>query len=123
MLAGMQYFDFSTSYLEELERRLAALDGTERAAVFSSGASAIATSILALLEPGDHVVASSPLRSETRRFLEEVAPRFGIQVSLVEAGSDTVAAIREEAANIKADRLRLIWIETPSDPTNLLIDI
>jgi methionine-gamma-lyase len=114
---------FPTSHLDSTERRIAALDGTEQAALFCSGSAAVATAIFGLLEPGDHIVVSEPLPRETRRFLADVAPRFGVLASFVAAGSDAVAAIREEASRIKADRLRLILIQTPADPTNTLIDI
>jgi methionine-gamma-lyase len=114
---------FPTFHLDSFERRIAALDGTERGALFSSDIAAISTAMLALLLPGDHVVATEPLPRTTRRLLEEAGLRFGIKASFVPAGTDAVAAIREEAASIKADRLRMILVQTPADPSNVQVDL
>src|SRR5688572_21986573 len=105
--------------IETYERKLSELDGTEQGALFASGGAAVSTAVFALLEPGEQIVATVPMRSEVQRFLGEVGRRFGVQTTFVAAGTDTVAAIREEAARIKADRLRMIWVESPADPTNV----
>jgi methionine-gamma-lyase len=117
------YSRFSNPTVSVFEERLAAFDGSERALAFGSGMAAISSALLSLLEPGEHVVATAPIYGGTHRFLADVLPRFGIQTTFVPAGVDAAGSIREAAAAIKADRLRMIYVETPANPSNALVDI
>lgn len=119
----MVYSRLSNPNLEIFEARLAALDGTERGAAFATGMAAVSTTLLALLQPGDHIIATAPVYGGTYHLLTEVLRRFGIQTAFVPSGTDTPAAIREAAARIRGDRLRMIYVETPANPTNALVDI
>jgi len=73
----------NTPNADVLHRRLAALEGTEAALVLSSGMGATACTMLALLRPGDHLVASHWLYGGTQKFLESELPAMGIEVTAV----------------------------------------
>jgi cystathionine beta-lyase/cystathionine gamma-synthase len=67
-----------------LSRRLAELEGAESALVLASGMAATACTMLALLRSGDHLLASTWLRPDTRRFCERALPALGVTVSFVD---------------------------------------
>ncbi|MBC2581793.1 aminotransferase class I/II-fold pyridoxal phosphate-dependent enzyme [Clostridium sp. DJ247] len=102
---------------QQLEEKIALLEGGEAALAFASGIAAISTSILTLCSAGDHIVASTELYSGTFGFLTKNAPRLGIEVSLVKIRSaeDIKAAMKSNT--------KIVYIETPSNPTMSLIDI
>lgn len=101
-----------------LEDRLADLEGGDHALALSAGMGAIGTTVLSLLEPGDHVVAFKYLYGGTRKLFDELLePSFGITVEYVDATSlDAVqAAVTDETA--------LVWVESPTNPLMKLCDI
>lgn len=104
------------------ERHLAAWDKTDMAAAFASGMAAISTTLLALLSPGDHVIASAPLSGATHYLLEHILPRFGITCTQVIAGDDTVPCMRAAAESHRGS-VRLLLIETPTNPSNIMVDL
>jgi methionine-gamma-lyase len=120
---GLIYSRLNNPNLQIFEERMAAWDHTEQAAVFSSGMAAISTSMFALLSPGDHVLSTRPIYGGTHYLFEHVLPRFGINVTQVLAGMDTAARMRAVAEDVGLDRVRLIFVETPANPTNALVDI
>ena len=96
---------------------VAALEGTETALLTASGMGAISTTVLALLQAGDHVVAQTRHYMSTAKLFDEVLPRFGVQVSIVEQTelSAIEAALRPNT--------RLIMLETPANPTLVVTDL
>jgi len=101
-----------------LEQRLASLEGGRFAFAVSSGTAAIATALLAGLEPGDHVVAFDDLYAGTKRSLEALfRDRLQVDVDFVDATAveNVVDAIRPETA--------FVWMETPTNPLLRLCDI
>lgn len=101
-----------------LEQRLAGLEGGDHAFAFGSGTAAISTLFLSVLEPGDHVVAFDDLYAGTRRMLEVLfRDRLGVDVSFVDATdtANVTDALRPET--------RLVWMETPTNPTMKLCDV
>src|SRR5687768_1589440 len=70
-----------------LEKKIAALEKTESARCFSSGAAAVSAAILHSVKAGDHVLAVQTIYGPTRLFLTEYMPRFGVEVSFVD-GTD-----------------------------------
>jgi len=102
---------------EHVAAILAKLEGTETALLTGSGMAAISTTVLALVSAGDHVIAQSRHYMSTTKLFEEVLPRFGVQVSIVEQ-SDLAAM---EAA--MRPNTRLIMLETPVNPTLMLTDL
>jgi methionine-gamma-lyase len=120
---GLIYSRLNNPNLQIFEERLAAWDRTDKGAVFASGMAAISTTMLALLKPGDHVLSSAPVYGGTHFLFEHVLPRFGIQVIQVPAGNDTPVLMREAAEQIGEGKVKFIFIETPANPSNALVDI
>lgn len=102
---------------EQVEALLCALEAGERALVFASGMAAATTAFLAL-SPGDHVIAPSVMYFGLRKWLVNVGRHWGLEVDFVPPGD--VAAL--EAA-LKPGRTKLVWIETPCNPTWTVTDI
>lgn len=120
---GLIYSRLNNPGLQILEDRLTLWDGAEDAAVFSSGMAAISTAALTFLRPGDVVVFSEPSYGGTEYLFHEVLPHYGIEVVCFRCigGAEGIReALEEEGLK---ERLRMIMIETPSNPTNDLIDI
>ena len=125
---GLVYSRFNGPNQEILEDRLGIWDGAEDALVFSSGMSAIATLLLAWCGRGDVIVHSGPLYAATEGFIARQMSRFGVTYVDFPAGasrSEIDAAIargKEMAAN-QGGKLALIYLESPANPTNALVDI
>ncbi len=97
--------------------KIASLENTENALVFSSGMAAISTVLFTFLGQGDHVVFQKGLYGGTSHFLEREFVRFGISYTLADGRqtTDLKAAIQENT--------KLIYIETPSNPLLNITDI
>jgi methionine-gamma-lyase len=120
---GLIYSRLNNPDLQILEERLTLWDHAEEAAVFDSGMAAITTVLLEFLKPGDTILCSTPTYGGTDHFINHILEKFKIDALFFQAG-----ASEEEIKNIiinsgKQDSLRLIYIETPANPTNALIDI
>src|SRR5699024_11024518 len=112
------YSRLSNPTRHALEERLAALEGGDRAFAFSSGTAAIATTILSVVEPGDHIVASADLYAGTRRLLETVfESRLGVAVDFVDATDP------ENVTDAIEPETTLMMLETPTNPLLTLCDI
>ena len=97
--------------------KIAALEETETALVFSSGMAAITAVILGLLGSGDHVVFQKGLYGGTSNFILSELNRFGIGFSF--AASQRAADIMAEVR----DQTKLIYLETPSNPLLSITDL
>ncbi|MBB3908515.1 trans-sulfuration enzyme family protein [Anoxybacteroides rupiense] len=100
-----------------VEKIMAELEGTETALVTGSGMGAIATAVLSLVGAGDHVIAQTRHYMSTAKIMDELLPRFGVQVTLVEQ-ADIHAFEQAIRPNTK-----LIMVETPANPTLMLTDL
>ncbi len=120
---GLIYSRLNNPDLEVLEDRLTLWDEAEAAAVFASGMAAISTSLLTFLRPGDVLLHSEPVYGGTDYLLKHVLPRFGIRVVGFRAGTPPADAEHELRRLGLAEQLALIYIETPANPTNALVDI
>jgi methionine-gamma-lyase len=118
---GHVYSRLGNPNLDLAEDRLTLWDGAERALLFSSGMAAIATTMLAHLRPGDVVLYSSPVYGGTDHLMTEVLPAFGVETVAWESGM-TEAAIADGLAAV-AGTLKLVFVETPANPTLDLFDI
>lgn len=98
-------------------RQLAQLDRTESALVLASGMAAVACTMVSLLRPGDHLLASRWLRPETRRFFEHELPALGVQVSFVDP-TETRGWRRALTRTT-----RLVYLESPVDSTTRVVDM
>lgn len=121
--AGLVYSRFNHPNSEIVEDRLALFEGAESCALFSSGMSAISTTLLAFARPGDVILHSQPLYGGTETLLAKTLLPFGIGAIGFEDGIDeTVVRTAAEKA-MRQGRVSMILIETPANPTNGLVDI
>lgn len=121
--SGLIYSRINNPDLEILENRLCLWDEAEECAVFESGMSAITTVLLEFLRPGDLLLFSTPLYGGTDHFIRKILNQFGIEVLSFAVGQCKEEAIQIVEASGRQDRLAMIYIETPANPTNDLIDI
>ena len=116
--AGPRYTRYgNTPNAETVQRRIAALEGAEACVVLSSGMAATACAMLALLRPGDHLLASQWLYGGTRTLFCAEFARLGIEVTLVDPTSTRAwrAALRKET--------RAVFVESPVNPSCRVIDL
>ncbi len=120
---GLIYSRINNPDVEILENRLAVLDGAEDAAAFESGMAAITTILFEFLKPGDLLLHSRPLYGGTDHFITHVLTRYGIHVVAFNA-NDTVDEVRKKIRSSgHGDRLAMIFVETPGNPTCAMIDL
>ena len=112
-----EYGRYGNPTCRALELRLAALEGTEDALVFSSGMAAITTTMLALVKAGQHIVLFKDCYRMTRDFVASTLKGFGVESTLLEAGDVGAleGAIRPET--------RLVFSESPTNPYLTCIDL
>lgn len=120
---GLIYSRLNNPDLEILENRLCLWDGAEDCAVFESGMSAISTVLMEFLQPGDVLLYSSPTYGGTDHFIHHFLPKLGVETLGFKAGQSQEEILELLEKSGKADRLALIYGETPANPTNDLIDI
>ncbi len=96
---------------------LANVEKGEAAMLFASGMAA-ATAVFLALKPGDHVVAPKVMYWALRNWLMNTATAWGLEIELVDA--DDVDAI---ARAVRPGRTKLVWLETPANPTWVVTDI
>jgi methionine-gamma-lyase len=120
---GLIYSRINNPDLEILENRLTLWDKSEDCAVFESGMSAVSTVLLEFLKPGDSILYSSPLYGGTEHFLQHVLTQFGINIIRFKTGQSRDEIIDIVNKSEHAHTLKMIYIETPANPTNDLIDI
>jgi cystathionine gamma-synthase len=114
---GYIYGRFGTPNHTMLEATLAGLEGSEDALVTASGMGALTALFMAVLRPGDHLVAGQDLYGSTTALLREQAPRWGITVSF----ADAAEAAAVEAAITPATRA--VFVEAVSNPLLRLADL
>ena len=102
---------------EHLQKRLASLEGSEAALVLGSGMGALACGMLALLRPGDHLIASEWIYGGARRLFSEEFPRLGIAVTLVDPTGS-----RAWRQHLRRET-RALFLESPSNPSCRVIDL
>ena len=100
----------------ELENTIALLEGGKKAMAFSSGMAAIAT-LLKLLRSGDHVLVSDDLYGGTYRLFSTIYARYGLEFDYVDLTDPEVLA-----SSFKLNT-RLVFLETPTNPTMKVADI
>ncbi len=115
---GLRYGRYGNNpNAESLQRRLALLEGAEAALVLASGMGATTCAMLALVRPGDHVLASEWIYGGTHRlFTQELAP-LGIEVTLV--NPDEPRAWRKKIRK----HTRAIFVESPVNPSCRVLDL
>ena len=120
---GLVYSRFNGPNQEILEDRLALWEEAESALTFSSGMTAIAILLLTFVRPGDVVVHSGPLYAATETIIAKILSQFGVQYVDFPAGAtrEEIDAVME-AAKAKG-RVAMIYLESPANPTNALVDV
>jgi cystathionine gamma-synthase len=112
-----EYGRYGNPTVRALEKRLAALEGTEDAAVFSSGMAAVTTTLFALVRGGQHVVLFRDCYRRTLEFVTDILARFGVTHTLLDSGdlASLEKALRPET--------RLVVSESPTNPHLSCIDL
>ncbi len=121
---GMIYSRLNNPDLEILEDRLTLWDKSDGAAVFASGMAAIATTFFTFLKPGSIIIHSEPVYGGTDYLLKHILPEFGIKSYGFPAGKTGIAALEKlfKKESVAANTA-MVFIETPANPTNSLVDI
>lgn len=115
--SGFIYSRFSNPTVAMFEERMALLEGAEAARATASGMAAVTASLMGQLRAGDHVVAAKALFGSCRYVVEDLAPRFGVQATLVD-GADL-----EQWRAAMRPNTRTLFLESPTNPTLELVDI
>lgn len=120
---GLIYSRLNNPDLEILENRLTLWDKAEDCAVFESGMSAISTVLLEFLQPGDLLLYTMPVYGGTDHFITKILPKYGIEtlgITPFDTKDDITKKLNQHP---KGDNLAFIYLETPANPTNALVDI
>jgi methionine-gamma-lyase len=122
------YSRINNPNLEVLEDRLAVWDAAEKALAFASGMAAISTTLMTFLRPGDSFVFSEPVYGGTEYLVHNILPQFGIHgVGFMaedgEAGFRNAAEGAQAKAAAGGGKVGAVYVETPANPTNGMVDI
>jgi methionine-gamma-lyase len=120
---GLIYSRINNPNLEILEDRLCLWDKAEQCAVFESGMSAISSVLLEFLKPGDLLLYSLPVYGGTDHFINYFLKSIGIESIGFRPNQSKDEIIKKIEDSNKFSNLSLIYIETPANPTNEIIDI
>lgn len=100
-----------------LEERMAVLEGGAASVAFASGMAAISSVLLSFLKPGDEVIAHRVLYGSAWNFIKNILPQYGIGARLVNLTDP------QALAGALTDKTRVIYFETPVNPSLEIIDI
>ncbi|MBF0679499.1 MAG: O-succinylhomoserine sulfhydrylase [Devosia sp.] len=114
---GHNYSRFANPTMDMFQDRMALLEGAEAARAFATGMAAVTNAIMSQVRAGDHIVAAQALFGGCRYVVEDYAPRFGVESTLVD-GRDP-----ENFARAMRPNTKVVFIETPTNPTLELVDI
>jgi len=116
-LIRYEYARYGNPTQEAAEKKLANLEGAENCLIFDSGMSAITTTLLALLNRGDHMILTDDAYAQTLKFCTRHLPRFGIDFTVTKMGDygQLERAIRKTT--------RIIFSESPTNPYLNIIDM
>jgi methionine-gamma-lyase len=120
------YSRLSNPNLELYEKRMAQWDQCEVSLLFSSGMAAITTTHMTLVKQGDVILSSSPVYASVNEYYEIMFKKFGVENFVISTSSDDfIPRLRDLMFNneIVFQKLRLIHLESPANPTNKMIDI
>ncbi len=115
--AGNVYSRYTNPTVATFEQRLALMEGTARTVGTSSGMAAILSTCMALLEAGDHIIASRSIFGSTTVLFNKYMQKFGVDITYVDL---TDLGAWKSAVTA---RTRLLFAETPSNPLNEVADI
>ena len=99
------------------ERKIANLESGESSLLFPAGMSAISSTILTIVQAGDHVVSMRDVYGATFEFMSEFLPKINVGVTFVDANRP------QDIKNVLRDNTKLVYLETPTNPTLKVVDI
>lgn len=111
------YSRYTNPTVVSVEQKLAAIDHAEAALTFSSGMGATATILMAHVKAGDEVICGAAIYGGTLHLLQDILANFGVTPRFISL---------DEMANLErvfSDRTKLVWFESPINPTLRCIDI
>jgi len=111
-----EYGRYGNPTQEECERKLAAIEGAERAVLFSTGMAAVILTLMTYMKPKGHIIFTSDCYRQTRDFATNFLAKFGMAVSIV----DPTAAAIENAIRPETN---IIFTESPTNPYLRILDI
>ena len=114
---GHTYTRSSNPTVATLEKKLAGIEYAAGAVAFATGLAATTTLIMSLLQQGDHIVCSDVVFGGTVRLVDTVFNKFGISISYIDAANP------ENIARAIQENTKMIFLETPANPTLKLNDI
>src|SRR3989344_6749330 len=113
---GYEYSRSGNPTRYALEKNLAALENGRYAYAFSSGLAAI-TNVLFLLQKGDHIISIDDVYGGTRRLFTRVFEQFGLDFTFVDFSNG------EQLKKYIKKNTKMIWLESPTNPTLKIVDI
>lgn len=111
-----EYGRYGNPTQQECERKLAAIEGAERAMLFATGMSAVIMTLLAYMRRKGHIIFTNDCYRQTRDFATKLQAEFGIEVSLVDPNADAISRAIQPNTNI-------IFTESPTNPYLRVLDI
>ncbi|MEW6416666.1 MAG: aminotransferase class I/II-fold pyridoxal phosphate-dependent enzyme [Nitrospirota bacterium] len=111
-----EYGRYGNPTQQECERKLAAIEGAERALLFSTGMSAVIITLLAYIRRNGHIIFTNDCYRQTRDFATNLLAEFGLEVSLVDPTAEAIAKEIRPNTNI-------IFTESPTNPYLRVLDI
>ena len=120
---SLAYSRINNPNLEIAEDRLKLWDNAESCALFQSGMAAITTTILELSKPNTLILHSSPLYGGTDHFIEHVLPKYNIKSMYFNSFDPIESIIKEKEDKYPDMDVSLVYIESPANPTNSIVDI
>jgi len=116
MVREHEYGRYGNPTQQECERKLAAIEGAERALLFSTGMSAVVLTLLAYMRRDGHIIFTNDCYRQTRDFATNLLAELGVQVSLVDPTAEAIAKAIQPKTNI-------IFTESPTNPYLRILDI
>lgn len=111
-----EYSRYGNPTQMECERKLAAIEGAERAVLYSSGMSAVIIGLMTLMKPGGHIIFTNDCYRQTRDFANNLLARFGVEISLVDPNAAAIEAAIKPNTNV-------IFTESPTNPYLRILDL
>src|SRR3990172_2041733 len=111
-----EYGRYGNPTQEECERKLAAIEGAERAVLFSTGMAAVILTLMTYMKPDGHIIFTSDCYRQTRDFATNMLEKFGVKVSLADPVAEAIEAAIQPNTNI-------IFTESPTNPYLRCLDL
>lgn len=111
-----EYARYGNPTQQECERKLAALEGAEKAVLYSSGMASVLLAIMTFMKPGGHIIFTGDCYRQTRDFATNFLGKFGIAYSIVDPSAEAIE-------NAILPNTNIIFTESPTNPYLRVLDI